>query len=1035
MKNFIILCALLLLVYRVGFAQVITVSNQPDSPGQFTNLQTAIDSANPGDTLYVHGSPNSYGNITVDKRLTFIGPGFNPQGQFTSIANINSITLDSIVPTSSGFGSRFIGLYISNIYKNTIGFHQIDNIIFERCRIASGNLVSYVCGNNWVFKNCLFSWTQGGALNLGAYNNIVISNNFFSFGTLNYTNYAAIVNSNKSSVIINNNIFTGYFSGPSFDNVSNAQISNNIFYGKWPSGATSSVYTNNLSYASASTQLPPAGNSGLNNIVNQDPLFVYLPISTFTFNYSYDYHLQPASPGHNAGTDYTDIGIFGGAFPMPPFGAFTITGHPRLPQVYFLHLQNNVISLNAPLGITVKARRFDSSPIYTAEYFYDVDPGVGHAIPLPQFTPTNDTTINLQLSTNNGLQPGHHWVYIRFKDTQGKWGLHARMDFLSCNNFALAGFAADSVCLGDSTSFTNLSTGGDANTTYSWDFTDDGVDDMIHTGILGVGAPLHFKWFFNTGGVHIVRLITNNGGGCADTIFKQVLVKAYPPVPTPTGTTNLCANSPNTVYTIPQLPDATSYYWTLFPPNAGSLVVLPGDTAIEVNWDNNFAGVAQIKAGAAYGACNSTPSAPASVPLNVIISAPSVGGTISVIDSTICLGSSTGIMTLSGFNGSVLGWEKRCNGGLWTPIMALTTTYSEIPEFSFVCEYRVKVKNGACDSAYSAIATITISNLPAAAGTITGPDSVCTGQTGVIYCVPLDTNASYYIWNLPMGTTIAAGSGTNCITVNFASNAHSGNISVYEGNICGNGAPSTPLGVYVGIGPMIQIGSIIQPTCTLATGSIEMDVLSSGNWTINPGNITGTGSDTTISGLAPGHYCFTVTDQAGCTSDPDCDYIYSPPSGPPTPTVTLNGNILHSDAATGNQWYNQNGSINGATGQNYTVITDGYYYDIVTLSGCSSDTSAVIHVIVSGIEKTDGNMNIKIYPNPVTDELVIEIPGNNEKLNFEIINSIGQIVFKGSLFDKTVVQTKNFASGSYLFKLDKLPDGQTGRKTFEFRKL
>ena len=69
------------------------------------------------------------------------------------------------------------------------------------------------------------------------------------------------------------------------------------------------------------------------------------------------------------------------------------------------------------------------------------------------------------------------------------------------------------------------------------------------------------------------------------------------------------------------------------------------------------------------------------------------------------------------------------------------------------------------------------------------------------------------------------------------------------------------------------------------------------------------------------------------------------------------------------------------------------------------------------------------------DELVIEIPGNNEKLNFEIINSIGQIVFKGSLFDKTVVQTKNFASGSYLFKLDKLPDGQTGRKTFEFRKL
>ena len=1038
MKNLIIVFILLSLVYRVGFAQVITVSNQPSSPGQYYSIQAAINAANSGDTLYVQGSPNSYGNIVVNKRLTFIGPGFNPQGQFTSMATIGMITLDSLNSIGCATGSRFISLNIAYINKKQIEFYQINNIIFERCKISTTDSnESFVSGNGWVFRNCLFYWTGGSDLNLGNYDNIVILNNFFNFAPQS-TSQIAITASNKPTIIINNNIFTGsgtgYYSGPTFSNISGAQISNNIFYGKSPLGTSSCVFANNLSYGSSSTTLPPPGNTGQNNIANADPQFVYIPISAYTFDYTYDFHLQVSSPGHNAGTEGTDIGIFGGAYPMPTFGASTITGHPPIPQVYFLQLQNNVISLNTPLVITIKARRFDGAPIYTAEYFYDNDPGVGNSIPLAQFTPTNDTTITSQLLAN-GLQPGHHWIYFRFKDTHGKWGLHARMDFLLCDNFALADLKADTACLGDSTSFINLSTGGNANTTYSWDLTEDGVDDVIHTGIIGVGAPLQFEYLFPTGGVHIVRLITNNGGGCSDTIFKQVLVKAYPPVPMPIGATNLCINSSNTVYTIPQLHDATSYYWELLPPNAGSLIVLPGDTDIEVNWNNTFAGSAQIIAGAAYGACNSILSAPASAPLYVVISAPSVGGTISVIDSAICLGSSTGIMALSGFTGSVLGWEKRCNGGLWTPIQVPTIYYSETPGLPGVCEYRVIVKNGACDIAYSAIATITIYTQPTAAGTITGPDSVCTGQTGVVYCIPIDSNATSYNWNLPYGAIITAGQGTNCVTVNFSSISSSGQISVFGSNICGTGATSTPLAIHINISPLIHIGGIIQPTCTLATGSIDLVGLPSGNWTINPENITGTGSDTIISGLTPGNYCFTVANQAGCTSPPACDTIIPPPSGPPTPIITLNGNILHSDAATGNQWYNQNGLINGATGQSYNIVADGYYYDIVTLSGCSSDTSAIIHVVVSGIENSEGKMNIKRYPNPVSDELVIETAGNNEKLNFEILNSIGQVVFKGSLVDKTVVQTKNFASGSYLFKLDKLPDGQIGSKTFEFKKL
>ena len=88
---------------------------------------------------------------------------------------------------------------------------------------------------------------------------------------------------------------------------------------------------------------------------------------------------------------------------------------------------------------------------------------------------------------------------------------------------------------------------------------------------------------------------------------------------------------------------------------------------------------------------------------------------------------------------------------------------------------------------------------------------------------------------------------------------------------------------------------------------------------------------------------------------------------PVPPIITKNGTILQSNALIGNQWYNQNGLINGATNQDYVVTTNGDYYVIVTHSRCSSDKSNIIKVIVSGVEQTELDNLIKIYPNPTTE--------------------------------------------------------------------
>lgn len=63
------------------------------------------------------------------------------------------------------------------------------------------------------------------------------------------------------------------------------------------------------------------------------------------------------------------------------------------------------------------------------------------------------------------------------------------------------------------------------------------------------------------------------------------------------------------------------------------------------------------------------------------------------------------------------------------------------------------------------------------------------------------------------------------------------------------------------------IGTITHPTCS-TTGSVVLNGLPSGNWTINPGGITGNTSSVTISNLTPGTYNYTVINSNNCTSSP-----------------------------------------------------------------------------------------------------------------------------------------------------------------------
>ena len=86
------------------------------------------------------------------------------------------------------------------------------------------------------------------------------------------------------------------------------------------------------------------------------------------------------------------------------------------------------------------------------------------------------------------------------------------------------------------------------------------------------------------------------------------------------------------------------------------------------------------------------------------------------------------------------------------------------------------------------------------------------------------------------------------------------------------------------------VGNIIQPTCAVATGSVVLNGLPSvGIWTLTqtPGGVTstGTGTSTTISGLTPGTFAFTVANAAGCISIASANVVISKQSQAPSPPV------------------------------------------------------------------------------------------------------------------------------------------------------
>ena len=109
-------------------------------------------------------------------------------------------------------------------------------------------------------------------------------------------------------------------------------------------------------------------------------------------------------------------------------------------------------------------------------------------------------------------------------------------------------------------------------------------------------------------------------------------------------------------------------------------------------------------------------------PITITVSSPSIAGSLSTANATVCSSDPTSrTITLSGNTGNVLRWESSLTGGApWSSIQQTGTslTFNNLTQTTW---FRAVIQNGVCSEANTTAQKITV----AAGGTVSGSASVC----------------------------------------------------------------------------------------------------------------------------------------------------------------------------------------------------------------------------------------------------------------------------------------------------------------------
>ncbi|MEO8591302.1 MAG: hypothetical protein ABI432_18125 [Flavobacteriales bacterium] len=298
----------------------------------FTDLTEAILAAENNADLYLSGGTFLVpGGFALDKTLHFIGAGIHNDSTAATGATI--LTADGSAYfrlTTGASGSSFSGIRFSTPGSNTcfglgtgLGDQNVESVEFHRCvfpqRVDLGAVAPTASSS--AFIECVFNAALNGYDSEAQFTRCIFD---YQAGT-----GAEITSFGTSGLSMLNCVCLGTRVG----NCEGATVSNSIFTRTtapfWQSDGM--TMTNNLVVCDALTS-NMSGFTESGNILSVPVESIFMSEGDTDYQFSDDLHLQSTCPGVGAGTDGTDIGIYGTDSPYKE-GAIPHTPHFRRVEI------------------------------------------------------------------------------------------------------------------------------------------------------------------------------------------------------------------------------------------------------------------------------------------------------------------------------------------------------------------------------------------------------------------------------------------------------------------------------------------------------------------------------------------------------------------------------------------------------------------------------------------------------------------------------------------------------------------------------
>jgi len=441
------------------------------------------------------------------------------------------------------------------------------------------------------------------------------------------------------------------------------------------------------------------------------------------------------------------------------------------------------------------------------------------------------------------------------------------------------------------------------------------------------------------------------------------------------GNTSLCQGQTGVAYSIAPVANATGYHWTV-PTGA---TIMTGNNTNAISVDFSPAALSGNITVNGLNICGSGPIAILAISINPLPVA-NAGS-----DVTIPYGTSTTLHAASGGSGSF--------NYHWSPETLLVNPNLQNPQttnLTVSTVFTLVVTNQASLCKNSDEVIVTISGGPLNASPVSIPNTICRGTSAQLFANAGGGSGNYsYTWScIPPGTPPWTSNQPNPVVTPDSSKSY--HLSLSDGFNSVQG--STPLTVFQLPKATIHGGDTL---CGEGNSTIlTVDLTGTPPWSFYYSNGLSTwfvtAQNTTpfsIVATAPGIYTILIMSDAQCTGTTAGSALVARFPVPPAPVLSVNGTQIFSSGCCGNQWYKDGVMIPGATGSVYLPIKSAHYFDIVTVNGCSSDTSNVIYYFMTGIDPGNSD-NFSVGPNPANKFVTVKYKAGSPRIEEVNIFSI-----------------------------------------------